>query len=126
MKEFDLENNQKIESGFNIPDQYFESLEFKIMDQLTKNPVKVINLFKTRKFWIGSVAAILLIAITAIFYFNNSEISNTNTEEYLTYQTNLSTEDIVEHLTDDDILKIEASLNLYDTETVQYAKKYLQ
>ena len=126
MKEFDLENNQKIESGFNIPDQYFESLEFKIMDQLTKNPVKVISLFETRKFWIGSVAAILLIAITAIFYFNNSETSNTNTEEYLTYQTNLSTEDIVEHLTDDDILKIEASLNLYDAETVQYAKKYLQ
>ena len=126
MKEIDLENNQKIESGFNIPDQYFESLEFKIMDQLTKNPVKVISLFETRKFWIGSVAAILLIAITALFYFNNSETSNTNTEEYLTYQTNLSTEDIVEHLTDDDILKIEASLNLYDTETVQYAKKYLQ
>lgn len=126
MKEFDLENNQKIESGFKIPDQYFESLEFKIMDQITKNPVKVISLFETRKFWIGSVAAILLISITALFYFNNSEISNTNTEEYLTYQTNLSTEDIVEHLTDDDILKIEASLNLYDAETVQYAKKYLQ
>ena len=126
MKEFDLENNRKTESGFKIPDQYFESLEFKIMDQLTKNPVKVISLFETRKFWIGSVAAILLIAITALFYFNNSEISNTNTEEYLTYQTNLSTEDIVEHLTDDDILKIEASLNLYDAETVQYAKKYLQ
>ena len=126
MKEFDLENNQKIENGFNIPDQYFESLEFKIMDQLTKNPVKVISLFETRKFWIGSVAAILLIAITALFYFNNSETSKTNTEEYLTYQTNLSAEDIVEHLTDDDILKIEASLNLYDTETVQYAKKYLQ
>ena len=126
MKEFDLENNQKIESGFNIPDQYFESLEFKIMDQLTKNPVKVISLFETRKFWIGSAAAILLIAITAIFYFNNSETSNTNTEEYLTYQTNLSTEDIVEHLTDEDIIKIEASLNLYDAETVQYAKKYLQ
>ena len=126
MKEFDLENNQKTESGFKIPDQYFESLEFKIMDQITNNPVKVISLFETRKFWIGSVAAILLIAITALFYFNNSEISNTNTEEYLTYQTNLSTEDIVEHLTDDDILKIEASLNLYDAETVQYAKKYLQ
>ena len=126
MKEFDLENNQKIESGFKIPDQYFESLEFKIMDQITNNPVKAISLFETRKFWIGSVAAILLIAITALFYFNNSEISNTNTEEYLTYQTNLSTEDIVEHLTDDDILKIEASLNLYDEETVQYAKKYLQ
>ena len=126
MKEFDLENNQKIESGFKIPDQYFESLEFKIMDQITNNPVKVISLFETRKFWIGSVAAILLIAITALLYFNNSEISNTNTEEYLTYQTNLSTEDIVEHLTDDDILKIEASLNLYDAETVQYAKKYLQ
>ena len=126
MKEFDLENNQKTESGFKIPDQYFESLEFKIMDQITNNPVKAISLFETRKFWIGSVAAILLIAITALFYFNNSETSNTNTEEYLTYQTNLSTEDIVEHLTDDDILKIEASLNLYDTETVQYAKKYLQ
>ena len=126
MKEFDLENNQKIESGFKIPDQYFESLEFKIMDQITNNPVKVISLFETRKFWIGSVAAILLITITALLYFNNSEISNINTEEYLTYQTNLSTEDIVEHLTDDDILKIEASLNLYDTETVQYAKEYLQ
>ena len=126
MKEFDLENNQKIESGFKIPDQYFESLEFKIMDQITNNPVKVISLFETRKFWIGSVAAILLITITALLYFNNSEISNINTEEYLTYQTNLSTEDIVEHLTDDDILKIEASLNLYDADTVQYAKEYLQ
>ena len=126
MKPIDLENNKKIETGFKIPEGYFEAFEAKMMGQIAENPVKVISIFKTTRFWIASIAALFLISITSIIYLQNNEITTVNEEEYLTTQTNLTTEEIVEHLTDDDILKIEASLNLYDTETINYAKEYLQ
>lgn len=126
MKEFNLETDNKIESGFNIPEQYFETLEAKIMAQIHTNPVKVISIFETRRFWISSIAAIFLIVISAVFYLNHHETTTINPEGYLTYQTNLTTEEIVEYLTDEDIATIASSLDLYDQETLNYANEYLQ
>ena len=125
MKPFNLENNQKITTGFTIPENYFETFETKILSQINDNPVKIISIYQKKSFWIG-VAALIIISISSITYFSNYQNTSANNIDYLTYQTNLTTEDIVEQLTDDDIEKIEASLNLYDSETINYAKEYLQ
>jgi hypothetical protein len=45
MKQFDLDNDPKIDSGFRIPENYFEQFEAKIMSQLPEREVKVISLF---------------------------------------------------------------------------------
>jgi hypothetical protein len=131
MKQFDLDNDPKISSGFNIPEDYFETFENKIMDnlplmkQLPEKEVKVISFFKTRKMWFSGVAAVLVLSILIPVYFSYTKTNYLTTEEYLAYDTNCTTEDIAEQLTDDDINEIEESLNLYDQETTNYANDYL-
>jgi hypothetical protein len=131
MKQFDIDNDPKISSGFNIPEDYFEKFENKVMDkislmkQLPEEEAKVIPIFKTRKFWFYAVAAVLVLSISITLYFSNTKTDYLTTEDYLAYDTNCTTEDIAEQLTDDDIVAIEKSLNLYDQETTNYANDYL-
>jgi hypothetical protein len=125
MKQFDLDNDPKIDSGFRIPENYFEQFEAKIMSQLPEREVKVISLFKTRKFWFSSVAALFVIGLFTTMYLNNIKTENISTEDYLACATTISTEDIIDNLSDDDITAIEESLDLYDQDTKNYAKEYL-
>ncbi len=131
MKQFDLDNDPKISSGFNIPEDYFETFENKIMEQLPlikklpEREVRVISIFKTRKFWLSAVAAVLVLGISIPMYFSYTKTVYLTTEDYLAYDTNCTTEDIAEQLTDDDVTVIEKSLNLYDLETTNYANEYL-
>jgi hypothetical protein len=125
MKQFDLNNDPKIDSGFRFPENYFEQFEAKIMSQLPEREVKVISLFKTRKFWFSSVAAVFVIGLFTTLYLNSATNENINTEDYLAYDTTITNEDIIENLSNDDITAIEESLDLYDQDTKNYAKEYL-
>ncbi|WP_395046044.1 hypothetical protein [Flavobacterium sp.] len=125
MKQFDLDNDPKINSGFRIPENYFEQFEAKMMSQLPKKEVKVISIFETRKFWFSAVAAVFFIGLFTTMYLNSAKTENISTEDYLACQTTISTEDIIENLSDDDITAIEESLDLYDQDTQNYAKEYL-
>ncbi|SFB26948.1 hypothetical protein SAMN05660845_2308 [Flavobacterium swingsii] len=125
MKQFDLDNDPKIDSGFRIPENYFEQFETKIMSQISEKEVKVISIFETRKFWFSAVAAVFVIGLFTTMYLNNIKTENISTEDYLACATTISTEDIIENLSDDDITAIEESLDLYDQDTQNYAKEYL-
>ena len=125
MKQFDLDNDQKIDSGFRIPENYFEQFEAKMMSQLPKKEVKVISIFETRKFWFSAVAVVFVISLFTTIYLSNNTNENISAEDYLACQTTISTEDIIDNLSDDDITAIEESLDLYDQETKNYAKEYL-
>jgi hypothetical protein len=125
MKQFDLDNDPKIDNGFRIPENYFEQFEAKIMSQLPEKEVKVISIFETRKFWFSAVAAVFVIGLFTTMYLNNIKTENISTEDYLACATTISTEDIIENLSDEDITAIEESLELYDQETKNYAKEYL-
>ena len=127
MKEFDLENSEKIKSGFKIPDGYFDDFESKIMQQIPQKESKIIPLFAKKKFWFSAVAALFLIALSVGMYLNFSETQLSFSEDYqLAFENSITTDQIIEHLTDEDITKLEQSLNLFDTETAQYAQEYLQ
>jgi hypothetical protein len=126
MKQFDLENDDKINSGFKIPDDYFNQFESKIMNQISEKEVKVVSIFERRKFWLSAVAAVFAVGILTTVYLNFNQNDSIIAEDYLAYDNSITTEEIAEHLTDDDINKIEESLNLYDNETTDYAKEYLQ
>jgi hypothetical protein len=125
MKQFDLDNDPKIDSGFRIPENYFEQFEAKMMSQLHEKEVKVISIFETRRFWFSAVAAVFVIGLFTTMYLNNTKTENISTEDYLACATTISTEDIIENLSDDDITAIEESLDLYDQDTQNYAKEYL-
>jgi hypothetical protein len=128
MKKFDLHNDPKIDSGFKIPDHYFDSFEERLMQKLPfeENDTKVIRLWQRQSFWISSVAAVFVLSFGIWTYFAQSNAENAiSSSDYLAYENDLTTEDIAEHLTDEDIAFIENEMQLYDNETETYINEYL-
>ena len=111
MKEFKLENEPKIESGFKTPDHYFDHLSAKVLEQLPKNEPKVISIFQKRKTVIMMVAALLILALMIPIYTsittNSKELDETTLENYLAYQSNLNQYDLISELETEDITKMQ-------------------
>ncbi len=128
MKNFDLENNEKISTGFKTPEHYFELFEAKMMQEISaKNEVKVVSLFYRKQVWISSIAALFLLAIAIPVYFNMSKESNldaTTIENYLAEQQSVGTTELTKHLTDEDIFELENALT-NDNVTDETIENYL-
>lgn len=118
MKPITLNNIPKIESGFKIPDNYFENFSERLLNNLPEKEIKVISIYEKRKTWIYAVAAVLVLAISIPVlnqYFNKSnEIENLVIENYLASNTSINDHDIADLLTDDDIQKIKIDMNIED------------
>ncbi len=128
MKRFDLDNDPKIEPGFKIPDNYFDSFEERLMQKLPteRKEIKVISLWQRKSVWITSAAAMFIITFGTWMYFVQNNVENTvSTQEYLAYESDITTEDIAMNLTDEDIATIENELNLYNTESETYLNEYI-
>jgi LPS O-antigen subunit length determinant protein (WzzB/FepE family) len=121
MKAFKLENEPKIESGFKIPEDYFENFSEKMMHQLPEKESKVISLFQKNKKIIMMVAAIFIVALLVpIFYtytanVNSNEIDTATLENYLSYQSNINQYDLINGLESDEIDNIKTTIALEDT-----------
>jgi hypothetical protein len=122
MKTFKLENEPKIETGFKIPDHYFENFSIKMMAQLPENEPKVISFFQKRKNSILMVAAILILAlmipILGPSVTNTNEIDTATLENYLTVQSNVNPYDLINELETEDINNIRTQVVLED-ETIE-------
>ncbi len=118
MKTFKLDNEPKIETGFTVPDHYFEDFSAKMMQQLPKNEPKVISIFARKKTWIYAAAAIMVLALSLPIYNNyfshSSEIDETTLENYITYHSTVSDADLVNLLDEQDIQKISIDLDIED------------
>ena len=119
MKEFKLDNETKITPGFKAPEGYFENLEISVLQKITEKETPVYTLF-TKRNWIIAAAAVFLIALSIpiVNYMNasTSTIDQVQLETYLTEQSNLSEDDIVELLDEEKIQKIELELSLNTNE----------
>ena len=119
MKNFDLENNDKIRSGFTVPEHYFQQFEAKMMQQIstqktTVKEVKVVSLFYRKQVWMSSIAALILLAIAIPVYFNMAKENNIEShsiENYLADQQHVNEKEIIEHLSEEDINALENSLS---------------
>ena len=111
MKEFKLENEPKIESGFKVPDHYFDHFSAKVLQQLPESEPKVISIFQKRKAVIMMVAALLVLALMIPIYTSISttpkELDQTTLENYLAYQSNLNQYDLISELETEDITKMQ-------------------
>jgi hypothetical protein len=115
MKAFKLDNEPKINSGFKVPDAYFENLESSVLQKISTKETPVFTLF-TRKNWLLAAAAIFVITLS-IPFVNQMSTSTSNVDEvqlenYLAEQSNLSEDDIVELLDEEKIAKIKLDLNV--------------
>lgn len=119
MKNFKLDNEPKIESGFKIPENYFDTFSARVMQQLPVEEPKTISLFAKRKTWIYAAAAVLVLALSIPVVYNNfygrsSEIDDATLENYISYHSNVSSLDIVNLLDEKDIQKINIDLDIED------------
>lgn len=115
MKTFNLENEPKIKSGFEIPENYFETFSDKLMAKLPNNEAKVISIYQKRKKWIFAAAAILVLSISipVLYQFSiNKSIDEGTLENYITNQSTISENDIVDLLNDDAIQKMNLDLQI--------------
>lgn len=110
MKDFKLDANEKITSGFKIPDNYFDDFSKKVMQRLPKEEPKVISFYARNKRWIYSVAAVLVLALSVPIVYqmqnNEAEMTSSEVENYLVNNTTLSDDDIVNLLEQEDIDKL--------------------
>ncbi|QSW88014.1 MULTISPECIES: hypothetical protein [Flavobacterium] len=118
MKEFKLENEPKIKSGFKTPDHYFDTLSAKVLEQINEKEVKVIPLYKRKKVISIAAAAAIFIAFmipTANHYYKASkELDESTLETYLAYQSNLNQYDLIRELDTKDIDKLNKNVALED------------
>ncbi|RTY98132.1 hypothetical protein EKM02_12380 [Flavobacterium sp. RSP49] len=123
MKTFKLENEPKIETGFKIPDHYFENFSAKMMKQLPREEPKVISIFQKRKNRILMVAAILVIAlmipVLSPSASNPNEIDTLTLENYLTYQSSVNPYDLISELETEDINNIKADNEVLEDEAIE-------
>ena len=110
MNDFKLDNEPKIKSGFQIPENYFDTFSEKVMNQLPKEEPKVVSLWDRNKRWIYSAAAVLVLSLTIPlanqFQSTSTEVATTETNEienYLAYHASLSDEEIIKLLDKEDI-----------------------
>jgi hypothetical protein len=116
MKPFDIEHSNKMKAGFKVPDNYFDQFEAKMMEQIsTEKETKVVSLFYRKQVWISAIAAVFLLAIAIPVYFNmasESNLDDSTIEMYLSQQQSINTNELTQHLTNEDITALENSLSL--------------
>jgi hypothetical protein len=118
MKNFNLGNEPKITSGFTTPDGYFDTFSEKVLAQLPKQQPKVISIFSSKKNWYFAAAGILILMLSIPLFTKYSsqqeEIDSATLENYIAYQSNISEEEIVNLLEQDDLDKMKLDFNIDD------------
>lgn len=131
MKDFNI-NNEKINAGFKVPEGYFEQFESQMLTQLTlEHEPKVISLWKQKRVWMTSIAAVLLVSIAVPIYFSmnstsKSPLEDETIETYLAMQTSLTNYEIASELTSEDLELLEESLALNDDAVELYLEENYQ
>lgn len=122
MKEFKLENESKITTGFKTPENYFNDFSTKVLNQINEGEIKVIPIYKRKKVLAMLAAAVVFIALMIPVvnnYNNTSKDLDANTlETYLAYQSNLNQYDLINQLDTKDIESLNNNVAL-EKETLE-------
>ena len=110
MKNFELDTNKKIISGFTIPDNYFDDFSERVLQKLPKEKTKIITFYSRNKRWFYSAAAVLVISLSVLIVYQiqnkEQEITSNEVESYLVNHTSFSDDDVVNLLDQEDIEKL--------------------
>ena len=118
MTAFNLDKEPKIASGFKTPDGYFNHLSAKVLDRLPENEPTVIPIYARKKTWFYAAAAVLVISLSIPLANNLSKstsgIDNATLENYIASHSEISSEDIAENLSVEDLQKIQIDSDIED------------
>jgi hypothetical protein len=119
MKDFKLDNEAKISSGFTTPDGYFDAFSDKVLAQLQKDEPKTVSIYSLRKTWYYAAAAVIVLMLSIPVYNNyklgQQEIDTATLENYIAYHSTISEDEIVDLLEQEDLDKMKMELNVDDT-----------
>lgn len=121
MKDFKLENEPKIKTGFKTPEHYFDDFSVKVLQQIEQPEAKVIPIYKQKKVITMLAAAVVVMAlmIPIVNTYNKSkELDEAALETYLSYQSNLNQYDLIRELDTKDIEAINQNVVL-EQETLE-------
>ncbi|OXB01774.1 hypothetical protein B0A75_04855 [Flavobacterium oncorhynchi] len=122
MKAFKLENEPKISSGFKTPENYFDTISAKVLQQINEEEVKIIPIYKRKKTITLIAAALvgiaLMIPIINNYNATSKELDEATLETYLSYQSNLNQYDLIRELDTKDIEKLNKNVAL-EQETLE-------
>jgi len=118
MKNFKLDNEPKITSGFTVPDGYFDTFSDRVLVKLPKQEPKVISIFSSKKTWYFAAAAILILMLSIPLYIkysqNQEELDAATLENYIAYHSTVSEDEIVDLLDKEDLEKMKVEFNLQE------------
>ena len=118
MTAFNLDKEPRTASGFKTPDGYFDDLSAKVFERLRENEPKAIPIYARKKTWIYAAAAVLVISLSIPlannFSKSTSELDNDTLENYIASHSEISSEDIAENLSVEDIQKIKIDSDIED------------
>lgn len=118
MKDFKLDNEPKISSGFTTPSGYFDSFPEKVLAQISQEESKVISFFDSRRNWYFAAAAVVTLMLSIPVYnfyrLQSQEIDAATLENYIAYNSTISQEQIIDLLEQEDLDKIKLELNIDD------------
>ncbi|RZL10536.1 MAG: hypothetical protein EOO89_20970 [Pedobacter sp.] len=124
MKPFKLDNEPKISSGFKVPENYFEDFTASLMQNLPAQEVRVVPLYRRTPVWLSAVAAIFIIALSLSLWFRmdttNTQPDEAAIEDYLVYQANISSYDLIQNLDISDIKELEQNVAISDEAIEDY------
>ncbi|GEP52417.1 hypothetical protein FNO01nite_30890 [Flavobacterium noncentrifugens] len=117
MEDFKIQEDQKLQSGFKVPELYFVSLSEKMMTQIPIKNTNVIPLFNKRKKWYLAAAAVLILALSITVFQKMSpqmiEPDGTTLENYLVSANNTEN-DLVDLLDEEDIKNFSVTYDIED------------
>jgi hypothetical protein len=122
MNDFKLDKGQKISTGFTIPNDYFDNFTNSVMCQLPVRGVKIVPLYKRKPVWLSAAAGFIVIAGLSVLYTTNmaSQPDDAAIVNYLVYQANVNSYDLMQNLDQNDIDELEKSIVINDEQIRDY------
>ncbi len=116
MKHFKLDSEPKITSGFTTPEHYFEQFSEKLLQRIPKEEPKVISFWAKHKSWMFAAAAIITVSLSIplmnVWNSTSDEVQTAELENYLSYHSTLTDDQIIEHLDVSDLNNIDIESNV--------------
>ncbi len=124
MNDLRLDTDPKIASGFKAPDAYFDSFTDRLMQQLPhQEEARVIPLYRRKPVWLSAAASFAVMLTAGIFFMTTRvtpEPDDAAIENYLVYQANINTYDLIQDLDSQDIAELEQTIPVSDEAIEEY------
>lgn len=118
MEEFNINDKNKLTSGFITPEGYFDNFSIDINNNESQPETDKKVIFINSKRWISTVAAALIVVLSVTIYFkivteNTGDYSKI--ENYITNHSEISQYDLINLLDQKDIENLGVELNSNST-----------